>query len=56
MAQQLELAFLLLVFHSVEEGSIVGSPYDGTDSLHFPLQRFAGFKILDVQRVLGGSR
>ena len=52
VAQQLVLALLLLVFDGVEEGAVVGGPDDGANALDFIGKRFAGFEILDVERVL----
>ena len=52
VAPELELALLLFVFDGVEERGIVGGPGDGADALDFAGEGFAGFEILDVQRVL----
>ena len=52
MPPELELALLLFVFDCVEKCAIVRGPDDGADALHFTGERFAGFEILDVKRVL----
>ncbi len=52
VAPELVLALLLLVLDGVEEGAVVGGPDDGADALDLAGERFAGGKILDVQRVL----
>ena len=55
MPPQLELPLLLLVFYGVEERAIVRCPDHRPDALHLARQSLAGFKILDVQRVLAKS-
>ncbi len=49
---ELELALLLFVFDGVEERGVVGGPDDRAHALDFSREGFAGFEILDVERVL----
>ena len=52
VAKKLELALLFLVFDGIEKCGVVGSPGDGTDPVNFTREGFAGFEVLDVERVL----
>ena len=52
MPEELVLPLLLLVFHGVEEGAVVGGPDDGADALDELRQNLPGAKILDVEGVL----
>ena len=43
------------VFDGIEQGLIIGSPGDSSDSLEAPGKRFACPKVLQVKRILAES-
>ena len=52
MAEELELALLLLVLDGIEDCFIVSGPGDRANALDFSGQCFAGFEVFDAKRVL----